>query len=128
MKYFNLIFILLLSHLYANDNYYYKNHKRENLTKLSTTLRTNSNLQYYETSEGNVVGISDGLILKLKKDDNLQKYLLEFHLSLKKVLSKKVYLLKADNKSLTLFITNRLSEKEDVEYAHPDFVQKQRMR
>lgn len=115
-----LIVISLLQFLYANDSYYYKNHKQVNLTNVRG--------DYYETDGGHLVGISNKLILKVNNKDNLKKYLLDFNLTVEKVLSENVYLLKTEDKMLTIDISNRLSEKGDVVYAHPDFIQKRVIR
>jgi len=41
-----------------------------------------------------------------------------------KKISKNLYLFKSSSKSVTIDITNRLSEKQDVQYAQPDFIKK----
>lgn len=123
MKYL-IIILILLQYLFANDSYYYQYHNKKSLTKLTTLSRDNSRLDYYQTERGIIVGVSDKLILKLKKSDNIKKYLSDFNLTMVKILNKNMYLVKVKNKTLTIDISNRLSEKESVEYAHPDFVQK----
>ncbi|MEA3371687.1 MAG: hypothetical protein U9Q40_10140, partial [Campylobacterota bacterium] len=77
---------------------------------------------------GIVLGVSDRLILKLKNPQNLKEYLLEFDLKIERSLSENIYLLQVSDKKLTLEISNRLSEKEDVEYAHPDFIKQRKKR
>ena len=128
MKYLIIMSVLLLQHLFASDDYYYENHKKISLSKMPSIIRANTKVQYYQTQRGDVVGISDKLILKLKKDDNLKKYLIDFNLTMQNKLSKDMYLLKTTNKTLTINIANRLSEKNDVEYAQPDFIQKRELR
>ena len=89
--------------------------------------RSNSSIDYYSTEKGITIGVTDKLIVKLKNDSSLGKYLNEFNLVLEKVLGKNIYLLRVNNKNLTIDTSNRLAEKKDVLYAHPDFIKK-RMR
>jgi len=127
MKNITIIFIVLIQLGCANDSYYYKNNKKVTLTPNTSMLRSSLSLDYYQNDKGIILGVSDKLIVKLKDSSSLEKYLSEFNLTLEKTLSKNLYLLKTQNKSLTINISNRLNEKEDVKYAHPDFIKK-RMR
>ena len=55
-----------------------------------------------------VVGITNRLIVKIKNEN--------------------LYLLQTKNKYLTLITSNKLTQKEDIEYAHPDFIKKKVLR
>ncbi len=124
MKKIIIISILLTQFLNAADNYYYKNGKVAILTPLNSTMRSLENIDYYQNERGVVFGVKNTLLLKLEDEQNLQNYLNEFDLTVKKSLDKHLYLLQTIDKSLTIDIANRLSEKEDVAYAHPDFIKK----
>ena len=124
MKKFIIISILLMQFLNAADNYYYKNGKVAILTPLNSTMRSLENIDYYQNERGVVFGVKNTLLLKLEDEQNLQNYLNEFDLTIKKSLGKNLYFLQTTDKALTVDIANRLSEKEDVAYAHPDFMKK----
>jgi len=124
MKNLIIIFIVLLQYGCANDNYYYKNNQKITITPSISISRNSSNIDYYQNNEGIVLGVTDKLIVKLKDDKNLEEILNEFNLILEKTLSKNMYLLKTINKNLTIDVSNRLSEKEYIEYSHPDFIKK----
>ncbi|MFA6192875.1 MAG: hypothetical protein WC665_11080 [Sulfurimonas sp.] len=126
MKNLLLLFILLLQYSSADDSYYYKNHQRVTITKIpsAATHRSSSIIDYYKTDNGITVGVTDKIIVKFYTDSDIKKYLDEFNATIEKELDKNLYLLKAENKRLTIDISNRLSEKDDVEYAHPDFIKK----
>jgi hypothetical protein len=127
MRTFLIIFILLIQYGCANDNYYYHNNKKITLVPSASFLNssnTNKDLDYYQTNQGAIVGVTNKLIVKLKDAKYLDQILDEFNLVLDKILIKKLYLLKTTNKNLTLDISNRLSEKDYIEYAHPDFLKK----
>jgi len=120
-----MIFFIVLTHILdANDNYYFKNNQKENLTPYTSISRSTSHIDYYSTDKGITFGVTDKLIVKLKNEKSLEKCLNEFNLTVEKSLSKNLYLLKTTNKKLTIDISNRLSEKNEVEYAHPDFTKK----
>jgi hypothetical protein len=48
----------------------------------------------------------------------------DFALLLDKQISKDLYILKTRNKKLTMGVSNRLSEKSYIKYAHPDFIKR----
>ena len=124
MKNIIIIFIVLIQYGCANDNYYYKNNQKVTITQSVSMLRSNINIDYYQNNQGIVLGVTDRLIVKLKDNKDLEQTLNEFNLRLEKTLSKNLYLLKTINKNLTIDISNRLSEKEYIEYSHPDFIKK----
>jgi len=119
-----ILLISLVGYAYASDNYYYKNNHKVNLTAQTSISRSNSHTDYYQNDQGIVFGVTDKLIVKLKDAQKLKQILNEFHLTLEKNLSNNLYLLKTSNKKLTVDISNRLSEKEYVEYSHPDFIKR----
>ncbi len=110
----------------ASDNYY-RNNVKVSITPISSISGSNSNVDYYQNEKGIVLGVSNKLLVKLKDSASLANYLDEFNLTLEKTLGKNLYLLKSSDKNLTIDIANRLNEKDDVEYSHPDFIKK-RMR
>jgi len=119
-----IICILLTQLINAKDSYFYKNDEMVVLTPISSETRTFQSIDYYQNEKGILLGVKDTLFLKLQNNQNLQNYLNEFNLSMIKEMSENLYLLKTTDKSLTIDIANRLSEKEDVAYAHPDFIKK----
>jgi len=124
MKSIIILFIVIVQYGCANDNYYYKNNQKIDLIPISRVSRDISKIDYYQNNQGIVLGITDKLILKLKDSTYLNSILDEFNLTLEKILSNDMYLLKTTNKNLTIDISNRLSEKKYVKYAHPDFIKK----
>lgn len=124
MKKLVIICILLTQLINAKDSYFYKNDEMVVLTPISSETRTFQSIDYYQNEKGILLGVKDTLFLKLQNNQNLQNYLNEFNLSMIKEMSENLYLLKTTDKSLTIDIANRLSEKEDVAYAHPDFIKK----
>ena len=129
MKKVTIIFIVLIQLASAQDNYYYKNNQKQSLTPINVVntkslSKVKSTMDYYQNDNGIILGVSDKLIIKLSDEVSLQTYLDEFNITIEKTLSKNLYLLKVENKKLTIDISNILSQKDDVEYAHPDFTKK----
>ncbi len=124
MNFLTIIFVLFVQFGCADDHYYYNNHEKITLTPQVSLSRSNSNIDYYDTQNGITVGVSDNIIVKINPDANVTIYLDEFNLTIEKELDENLYLLKAQNKNLTIDIANRLSEKSDIHYAHPDFMKK----
>lgn len=112
----------------ANDTYFYQNNIQKYLTQeFRDVAGSDPKIDYYLTDKNQLLGVSNKLIVKLKNNINIQKYLDEYGVTLVKKVAENTYLLQVSSKSLTLKIANRLHEKQDVEYAHPDFI-KQRMK
>ena len=128
MKNIIIIFIVIIQYGCANDNYYYKNNQKVTITATNSISRSNTNIDYYQNNQGISLGVTDKLIVKLKDVKDLEQILNKFNLTLEKTLSKNLYLLKTTNKNLTIDISNRLSEKEYIEYSHPDFIKKRMSR
>ena len=119
-----VIILMFFNQLIYSDNYYYQNLKKVKLIPHYSTLRISSNIDYYKNCKGIILGVTNKLIVKLKNASVLNRYLHDFNLTKEKTLSKNLFLLKTQNKNLTISISNRLNEKSDVKYAHPDFIKK----
>ena len=124
MKKTILILIALFQYGYADDTYYYQNNQKVTITPIVSILRSNSDIDYYQTNNNIVLGVTDKLIVKLENSDSLEQYLNEFNLTLEKTLDQNLYLLKVTNKNSTIDISNQLNEKDDILFSHPDFIKK----
>jgi len=124
MKNIILVFLLLLQVVFASDKYYYENNKKVILTKIENISRSIKQIDYYKNENGVTLGVTNKLILKLKKGSNLQKYLNDYNLTIKSQLGDNLYLLNTENNNLAIDTANALRNKEDVIYSHPDFIKK----
>lgn len=123
IKTITIILILFVQPGCASDNYY-RNNLKVSIKPIPSLSKSNSRVDYYQNEHGTVLGVSNKLIVKLKDSSSLEYCLDEFNLTLEKTLGKNLYLLKSSDKNLTIDISNRLNEKDDVKYAHPDFIKK----
>lgn len=119
------ISISLVQTACASDTYYYQNNNQKYITPaFNVANRSNPKIDYYLTDNNQLIGVSNKLIIKLNDNTSIQKYLDEYGLILVKKITENTFLLQTSNKNLTLEIANRLHEKQDVEYAHPDFIKR----
>jgi hypothetical protein len=124
MKNVILIFFIFIQMGCAGDSYYYSGNKKVVLTPNTTMTKSVSRVDFYQDENGVLLGVSDKLIVKVEEEVVIDDYLNEYNLTLESTLGPNTYLLKTTNKDLTLDVANRLSEKENVLYAHPDFLKK----
>lgn len=118
------LLLFLYQSLMASDNYYYKNNEKVTLIPKQSILRSDALIDYYDTNKGVSFGVTNKIIVKAKSCADIEKYCNDFNLTIEKELGIGLCLLKVSDKSLTIDISNRLSEKDDIEYAHPDFIKK----
>jgi len=124
MKNIITILILLTQYGCASNIYYYQNNKKVSLTPIKSLSRNISNMDYYKNSNGIVLGVTDRLLIKLKNKNYLENILKRYNLILIRKIDKNLYLLKTQDKNLTIQISNTLTKKDFIEYAHPDFIKK----
>ncbi len=124
MRYILPLFLVFVQLVFAKDSYYYRGGKKVMLMPQNSLSRSYSDVDYYLTSKGISLGVTDKMLVKFKNSSTLNSYLNELNLTLVKKLSKNLYMLRSDNKDLTLDIANSLSRKSDILYAQPDFIKK----
>jgi len=125
MKILLSLFFIILSLYAAEGSFYYENGKKISLKPVSSPLRTlneKSGIDYYQTQRGIVVGVSDKLLVKLQDKSQLQALLKEFNLVMLKAYNNNIFLLQTPSKNKTITIANELHQKENVLFAHPDFL------
>ncbi|DAB29294.1 MAG TPA: hypothetical protein CFH84_10365 [Sulfurimonas sp. UBA12504] len=126
MKNLFFIIIIFVQMACAFDNYYYQNNQKIYLTPVTTPssnlLKNNSDIDYHQNEKGIILGVGDKIIVKIKDGVEIDYLLSHFNLSFEKMLAKNLYLLKTENKQMTIDISNRLNEHNEVEYAQPDFI------
>jgi len=128
--------LLFISLSNAQDNYFYHNNEKVLLTPVQQFTRSNvstiqeKTVDYYNTAQGQQVGIYNKILVKFKASDDLDPYLLlsPYDIKIEKQLGSLLYLLVVPSNNLTIDIANRLSEQNFIEYAHPDFIKQLRTR
>ena len=110
------IFLLFcVTFLFAE--YFYSNNKKIDLTPISVTR---DGVKFYSLENGEVLGVSNYILVKFKKNVDISKYEKEYNLTLIKKL-KDIYLFKTPfNQALE--ISNKMYNLNDVIFAHPDFI------
>ncbi len=111
------------------QEFYYHNNQRIQLKQIPKLSHKNSNaIKYYQNEQGNILGITKQIILKISDESQIGLYAMEFNLSIEKKLTRTLYLVKVSDKNLTLETANNLSLKEGIVYAHPDFIKRRESR
>lgn len=117
-----LLFLTLTLFASEQESFYYERSKKIILVPVQSVQRSLSNVSYYKHANGNIVGVSDTLLVKFQHFD--ESILEKYSLSIKKQYSPLLYLLQNKNTSSTLDISNQLFNEKNIEYAHPDFIKK----
>ncbi len=124
-----LVFLVpFMVYIYADELYYYQDDQKVTLVPYHDRFTQQSNIDYYKNNNGLVVGVTDKIIIKTSAGTDIAKYLDAFNLSLLKRLDDDIYLLRTQDKSLTLGTANKLNEQEHIVYAHPDFIKRRILR
>lgn len=114
---------------FCSDLYFYQNGEKVPLAPnsiKSKSLNSDNTYDIYSTPTGKIVGINDTLLVKFYDTDNLDSYISEFDLEIVKKFTPTIYEFRVPSKDLTVSVANALYEKDDVKFAHPNFL-KQRI-
>ena len=125
-KIFLLLFTFLLS---ASDNFYYQNDKKVILTPIQTSntfqkMDANHTIEYFKTPKGQIVGMGQEIIVKLKDTKALDSLVKKYAVNIKTKLTNKLYVLEVNSTKQTLEITNKLYLDANVSYAHPNLIKR----
>jgi len=129
MKYKIVLFYLCSAiFLYGSDIFFYQNGKKiylnelKTVTTFSTKSYDGSNINYFQTSSNQTVGVTNEILLKTDIDINI--LLKKYNLILLKQLTSTIYKVKVKNSNLIFDIANQLYNDKMVKYAHPNFIKK----
>jgi len=122
-----IMIILLFAN--ASDNFYYQNDKKIELTPIKNIEKlqkkdSNQTINYYKTEQGQTVGVTQEIIIKIEDKKSLEPLLNKYNLNLKQNLTTKLYVVETNNNQETLEIANSLYTEENVSYAHPNFIKR----
>jgi hypothetical protein len=124
-----VILLLILFFANANENFYYQNNQKIELTPIKTTQKlqksdSTQTIDYYKTRNNITVGVTKEIIVKIKEEEALEGILGQYAINLKKRLTSTLYLVETNSSTLTLEISNQLYHDANVSYAHPNFIKK----
>lgn len=122
MKIQSFALLTLFLHLLYAEEYYYKNKTKMILIPEVGLSKNSSGIKYFKNQSGVLIGVTDKIIVKFFNDNNLQYYINDLNLTIERKIFKNLYLLKVKDINKTLEVTNSLSLKKDIIYAHPDFI------
>ena len=123
-----LIFLSIFSLSYANESYY-KNGKLVELQNIHASRSLhNSSINYYKTTAGKKVGITDELLVQCKASVDCPKLFNTFNLSNYSKLSDTIFVVNVENGDNVFSLSRALFETGKLEFAHPNFIKERRKR
>ncbi len=123
-----LLFIGLLSAVYANESYY-KSGKLVELQNIHTSKSVNgSYINYYKNTQGKKIGITDDILVQCRDGVSCPNLLNDFNLVNYSKLTDKIFIIKIEDYDNIFSISRKLFESGDVEFAHPNFIKERRKR
>ncbi len=127
-SYIAIIFIGLISAVYANESYY-KDGKLVELQNMHISKSINGlYVDYYKNKQGYKIGITDDILVQCKDGVSCSKLLNKFNLMNYSKLTNKIFIIKIEDYDNIFSISRKLFESGDVEFAHPNFIQEKRRR
>ena len=128
MKIGSLLLSLCILLFAGDEQFYYDGNEKMSLKPLPTLVRSNTSVEYYEDARGKKVGVSNTLLAQFKRSENLQRYLREFGASVQKDFGGNLFLIAVPNAAETIDAANALHIREDVLFAHPNFLRTMELR
>ena len=130
-----ILLIALFSQAILAEVSYYEYGKKVTLTKVkksrsvdTKTLMLDTNITYYENSNGQKMGVKNEVIAKCKKDKNCDALFKSLSLTDRKNLTKTMVLFRLNKGQDPFGISTKLSEDAKIEFAHPNFIKKRKKR
>lgn len=123
----NFLILCISLNIVNASEFYYKNGKKIFLNPVSSPVlfyRNISNVKYYETPNKKVVGIDDKIVIKVKKNTDLDQLSLKYNITIIKKIFNENYLVRITQGDDALDISNKLYMNNNVIYAHPSFIRK----
>ena len=128
MKLALLIFLGIFSISSANESYYKNGQLVELQNTYSSKSYKSSSINYYKTTAGKKIGVTDQLLVQCKASVDCPKLLDTFNLLNYSKLSDKIFIVKITNGDNVFSVSRALFESQKVEFAHPNFIKERRKR
>jgi hypothetical protein len=126
LKFFILIIAVTL---FSSEVFYYEFGEKVFLSKLPISKSSTSDIVYYKTRNGSRIGVSNKILVKCKGTSEVCKKLFDMKSILKvEKISNTISLVTIEKDADIFEISNILSQKDEVAFAHPDFIKKKRRR
>jgi len=119
-----LFFLVVILELVAQESFYYKNNKKQILYPLHRDTRSVENIDYYQNERGQVLGVTDEIIVKTGDYETLKQNGEKYGFIIVKKLFTNLYLIRVSDRKETLQVANLLTMQKSVDFAHPNFIKK----
>ncbi len=126
LKFFILVMAVTL---FGSEVFYYEFGKKVFLNKLPSSRNSTSGIVYYKTRNGSKVGVSNKILAKCEGSSEVCKKLFDMDEILNvEQISNTISLITIKKEADVFEVSNILSQKDEILFAHPDFVKKKRRR
>lgn len=124
-----LIIFLLFTSLLRADGSYYERGKLVKLQKIhEKRANDNSGVEYYKTRTGQKIGITDEIIVQCKLGVTCDDLFKKLNLNDISKLTDKIFVIKVKEYDSIFPLSRLLFESGSVEFAHPNFIKKRKLR
>ena len=122
-----IITILLFAN--ASDNFYYQEDKKITLTPIKTTQKLqkkdfNQTINYYKKENGQIVGVTQEIIIKLKEKKAINNLIEKYPITVKEKLTNRLYVVEINSIKEIFNISQQLYRDTNVSYVHPNFIKR----
>lgn len=123
MKKITLI-LLILSLSYSLEHYYEDGKEvylKEVKPNYNTSQNKNTQVKYYTTKNGTVLGVRKNILVKCKENRDCEKELLKYDVEKIEEISKNYYLLHLRDRNKIFTLSREIYNETYIELSHPDF-------
>jgi len=122
-----IITILLFAN--ASDNFYYQKDKKITLSPIKTIQKLqkkdfNQTINYYKKENGQIVGVTQEIIIKLKEKKAINNLIEKYPITVKEKLTNRLYVVEINSIKEIFNISQQLYRDTNVSYVHPNFIKR----
>lgn len=118
------LILLILSLGYSLEHYYEDGqdvYLKEVKPNYNASQNKNTQVKYYTTKNGTVLGVNKNIIVKCKKNTDCEKELLSYDIEKIEKISKNYYLLHLKDRNKIFTLSREIYNETYIELSHPDF-------
>ena len=125
----NIFIVIIFFQLGYSNEFYYQNNKKIELTSIKTTQKlqnkdSNQTINYYKKDNGQIVGVTQEIIIKLKEKKAINNLIEKYPITIKEKLTNRLYVVEINSIKEIFNISQQLYRDTNVSYVHPNFIKR----
>jgi hypothetical protein len=116
--------LIIINSILLSDVHYFSYNKIVKLTPLKNSRTLNSDIKYYTNEAGQKIGVKQEIILKCKDKRVCIELIKSYNFEKIEQLTSKLILVKLTKDQDIFAISNELYKNNNIEFAHPNFINK----